>query len=90
MRCYLWREMMSYTLFKYSSLFVATQSIFIGAVRGPTLNYGEQLSLYVPYMLRVSMTEDLAHLQLSDLQGETRPIYRTSDLQGERMLICRT
>ena len=36
---------------------------------GPTLNYGEQLSLYVPYMLRVSMTGDLAHLQLSDLQG---------------------
>ena len=58
--------------------------------RGPTLNYGEQLSLYVPYMLRVSMTVDLAHLQLSDLQGEIRPICRTSDLQGERMLICRT
>ena len=57
---------------------------------GPILNYGEQLSLYVPYMLRVSMTEDLAHLQLSDLQGVTRPICRTSDLQGERMLICRT
>ena len=57
---------------------------------GPTLNYGEQLSLYVPYMLRVSMTGDLAHLQLSDLQGETRPICRTSDLRGERMLICRT
>ena len=51
---------------------------------------GEQLSLYVPYMLRVSMTGDLAHLQLSDLQGETRPICRTSDLQGEKMLICRT
>ena len=30
---------------------------------GPILNYGEQLSLCVPYMLRVSMTEDLAHLQ---------------------------
>ena len=45
--------------------------------RGPTLNYGEQLSLYVPYMLRVSMTGDLAHLQLSDLQGENRPICRT-------------
>ena len=68
----------------------STQSRIIGAVRGPTLNYGEQLSLYVPYMLRVSMTEDLAHLQLSDLQGETRPIRRTSDLQEERMLICRT
>ena len=26
-------------------------------------------------MLRVNMTGDLAHLQLSDLQGETRPIY---------------
>ena len=50
---------------------------------GPTLNYGKQLSLYVPYMLRVNMTGDLAHLQLSDLQGETRPICRTSDLQGE-------
>ena len=32
-------------------------------------------------MLRVNMTGDLAHLQLSDLQGETRPICRTSDLQ---------
>ena len=54
---------------------------------GATLNYGGQLSLYVPYMLRVNMTGDLAHLQLSDLQGETRPICRTSDLHGERMLI---
>ena len=36
-------------------------------------------------MLRVSITGDLAHLQLSDLQGETRPICRTSDLHGERM-----
>ena len=43
---------------------------------GPTLNYGGQLSLYVPYMLRVNMTGDLAHLQLSDLQGEIRPICR--------------
>ena len=67
-----------------------TQLRIIGVVRGPTLNYGEQLSLYVPYMLRVSMTGDLAHLQLSDLQSETRPICRTSDLQGERMLISRT
>ena len=57
---------------------------------GDTLNYGGQLSLYVPYMLRVNMTGDLAHLQLSDLQGETRPVCRTSDSQGERMLICRT
>ena len=67
-----------------------TQSKIVGAVRGATLNYGKQLSLYVPHMLRVSMTGDLAHLQLTDLQGETRPIYRTSDLQRERMLICRT
>ena len=57
---------------------------------GPTFNYGGQLSLYVPYMLRVNIAGDLAHLQLSDLQDETRPICRTSDLQGERMLICRT
>ena len=57
---------------------------------GPTLNYGGQLSLYVPYMLRVSMTGDLAHLQSPDLQGETRPMCRTSGLQEERMLICRT
>ena len=40
----------------------------------PTLNYGKQLPLYVPYMLRVSMTGDLPHLQLFDLQSETRPI----------------
>ena len=68
----------------------STQSRIIGAVRGATLNYGGQLFLYVPYMLRVNMTGDLAHLQLSDLQGETRHICRTSDLQGERMLISRT
>ena len=49
---------------------------------GPTLNYGGQLSLYLPYMLRENMTWDLAHLQLSDLQGETRPICRASDLKG--------
>ena len=57
---------------------------------GPTLNYGGQLPLYVPYLLPVNMTGSLGHLQLSDLQGETRPICRTSDLQGEKMLICRT
>ena len=45
----------------------------------PTLNYEGHLSLYVPYMLRVNMTRDLAHLQLSDLRGEIRPICRTSD-----------
>ena len=41
-------------------------------------------------MLPVNMTRELAHLQLSDLQGEIRPIFQTSNLQGERMLICRT
>ena len=51
---------------------------------GPTLNYGKQLSLYFPHMLRVNMTRDLTHLQLSDLQGEIRPICRTSALQRER------
>ena len=56
----------------------------------PILNYGRQLSLYVPHMLRVNMTRDLAHLQLSYLQGEIRPTCRTSDLLGKRMLICRT
>ena len=42
---------------------------------GPTLNYGGQLSLYVPHMLRVNMTRDLARLQLSDLQGEIIDLY---------------
>ena len=53
---------------------------------GPLLIIGDNY----PYMLRVNMTGDLAHLQLSDLQGKTGPICRTSDLQGERMLICGT
>ena len=66
------------------------QSRIIGAVRGPTFNYGGQLSLYVLHILSVNMTKDLAHLQLSDLQGEIIPICRMSDLQGKRMLICRT
>ena len=57
---------------------------------GPTLNYVRQLSLYFPHMLRANMTRDLAHLQLSDLQEEIMPICRTSDLQGERILIRRT
>ena len=67
-----------------------TQSRIIGAVREHTLNYGGQLSLYVPHILCVNMARDLAHLQLSALQGEIRPICRTSDLHEERMLICRT
>ena len=57
---------------------------------GPTLNYERQLSLCFPHLLRLSMTGDLAHLQLSDLQSETRSICRKSYLRGERMLICRT
>ena len=57
---------------------------------GATLNYEGQLFLYVPHMFRVNMTRDLAHLQLSDLRVEIRPICRTFDLQEERMLICRT
>ena len=56
---------------------------------GPTLNNGKELSLYVPHMLLVNTTRDLAHQQLSDLQGEIRPICRTSDLQKERILIRR-
>ena len=46
---------------------------------GPTLNYGGQLSLYFPHMLRVNMTRDLAHLQLSDLQEKL-------DLHAERLI----
>ena len=56
---------------------------------GSTLNYERQLSLYFPHMVRVNMTRDLAHLQLSDIQGEIRLICRTSDLHGERLLIRR-
>ena len=52
---------------------------------GLTLKYGEQLSLYVPHMLLVSMTRNLAHLQLSDLRGEIRPICRKKEcLYAER------
>ena len=61
--------------------------------KAPTLNVREahsQLwgtSLYGPLILRLNMIRDLAHLQLSDLPGEIRPICRTSDLQGKRMLL---
>ena len=44
---------------------------------GATLNYGKRLSRYFPHMLRVNMTRDMAHMQLSDLQGEIGPICRT-------------
>ena len=57
---------------------------------GSTLNYGARLSLYVSHMLRVNMTRDLAHLQLSDIQREIKPICQTFDLQEERILIRRT
>ena len=36
--------------------------------------------VFSPYVFSHNMTRDLAHLQLSDLQGEIRPICRTSDL----------
>ena len=74
---------------KFSNFELPNQELSV-LYGGPTLIYGEQLSLYVSYMLRVIMTGDLAHLQLSDLQGETRPLCRTSDLQEDRMHICRT
>ena len=67
-----------------------TQSRIIDAILGPTLNYGERLSLYISHMLLVNMTLDLAHLQLSDLQEKIRPTCQTSDLQKEKILIRRT
>ena len=72
-----------------------TQSRITRAVREATLNYGKQLSLHVPHMLRVNMTRDLAHLQLSDLQREIRPyaerlIYRKKEsLYAERNVISK-
>ena len=56
---------------------------------GPTLNYRRQLPLYFHHMRLVNMTRDLAHLQLSGLQDEIRPTFRTSELQGEIVLIRR-
>ena len=77
------------TVWDANFLFATNQELSV-LYRGPTLNYGRQLSLYIPHMLRVIMTRDLAHLQLSDLQeGEIRPTGRTSDLQGEWFLIRR-
>ena len=60
------------------------RSKIIGAVRGPTLNYEEQLFMHVSHLLRGNMTKDLAHLLLSDLQGEIdlyaeRLVYREKD-----------
>ena len=50
--------------------------------------------MYFPHMLRVNMTLDLAHQQLSDLQREIRPTCRTSleegDFEEERIFIRRT
>ena len=46
---------------------------------GPTLNYGGQLSLYVPYMLRLNMTWDLHTCNCL--------IYRVKlDLYAERLI----
>ena len=70
-------------------LFLPNQELSV-LYGGPTLNYGGQLSLYFPHMLLLNMTRDLAHLQLSDLQGEIRSICRRFELQGERTLIRRT
>ena len=42
--------------------------------------------MYFPHVFCVNMTRDLAHLQLSDLQGEIRRICRTSVFQGEKSL----
>ena len=72
-------------LYRISALPNQELSVLYG---GPTLSYEGHLSLYVPHILLVNMTRDLAHLQLSDLRGEIGPICRTSDLQEERMLIC--
>ena len=68
-------------MLKLVSFTAYTQSRIFLLYGGPTLNYGKQLFLYVSHMLRVNMTRDLPHLQLSDLQGETGTICRTSELQ---------
>ena len=52
---------------------------------GLTLIYGGQLSMYFSHMLRVNMTRDLAHLQLSALQGEIIRSYM-SVLQAQKFL----
>ena len=57
---------------------------------GPTLIYGDQLSMHSPHIFGVNMTRDLAHLQLPDLQEKIRRICRTSVFQGEKFLIRRT
>ena len=66
------------------------QSRVIGSVRRAHSQLWRTIIPVCSHMLHVNITKDLAHLQLSDLQGEIRPICRTSDLQRERMLICRT
>ena len=73
----------------HHSTFVKTVNV---TGKYPIKNYryctgGKQLSLYFRHMLLVNMTRDLAPLQLSDLQGEIRPICRTSFSTGRKILI---
>ena len=56
---------------------LSTQSRIIGAVRGAHSQLWGTIIPVCFHFLRVNMTRVLAHLQLSDLQGE-------------RMLICQT
>ena len=68
----------------------STQSRIIGAVRGAHSQlWGTIIPVCSPCDPR-KYDKRFGTLQLSDLQGEIKPIRRTSDLQGERMLICRT
>ena len=64
---------MGYYLQKTSHLLLACSSDLHS-------NNSESLSTYAP-------TGDLAHLQLSDLQGENNLIYRTSNLQGIKIFM---
>ena len=67
-----------------------TQSRIIGAVRGALCQlWVTIIPLFSPYSPR-KYDKNLAHRQLSDLQGEIRPICRTLELQGERILISQT
>ena len=69
---------------------ILSQSRIIGAVRGTHSQLWETIiPVCSPYAPR-NMTRDLAYLQVSDLEEEIKPICRTSELQGERILIGRT
>ena len=73
---------------------VTTQSRIICAVKGAHSQlWGTTIPVCFPYAPRISMTRDLAHLQLSDLQGKLdlyaeRLIYREKEcLYAERMAV---